>query len=104
MANLAVSRKILEALATHQQRASEYLETGGKASDKLGWNTWWSHGPICGNFNNAVVSAEPARLAAGTAIKKVSDALHGNLLEAAKKYADTDEESAKNLDKQVMDR
>jgi hypothetical protein len=104
MTKINVDTDEIDRLIDQQTTAAEKLGDVSKAAAKLGWNTGLTHGPICTHTVLAAIKAEPARLAAGVAMKKVSDDLAELLVKAKADYEGTDEGSKDALDKEMGDR
>jgi hypothetical protein len=100
---LKVDPDELTALAENQKDASATFDNVVNAADMLGFDCWTSHGVFVGAFNAAVCDLEPARRAAGGALKGQADFLAEQVDEARKRYAHTDQQHAESIEQQVLD-
>ncbi len=104
MADVAVTPEHLNKLATAQEQASTQAGTAASAAANLEVAVWVSHGVVSGASNVAFTKAAAARQKTGQAMSTASTELAGKLRTAKSVYQSTDEQSSKNIDKQVLDR
>ncbi|OMC15306.1 MULTISPECIES: ESX-1 secretion-associated protein [unclassified Mycobacterium] len=103
MADVVVTPEHLDTLATTQDKASTQAASAASAASDLEVQVWVTHGVASGASNVAFTKAASARQAAGEAMSKGSTELAKKLRTAKNVYQSTDDESGKNLNKQVLD-
>ncbi|KKC02630.1 ESX-1 secretion-associated protein [Mycobacterium nebraskense] len=103
MADVAVTPEHLANLATAQDQASTQAGTAASAASNLEVAVWVSHGVVSGASNVAFTKAAAARQKTGEAMSAASTELAEKLRTAKAVYETTDEQSGKNLDKQVLE-
>ncbi|OBG68458.1 MULTISPECIES: ESX-1 secretion-associated protein [unclassified Mycobacterium] len=104
MADVVVQPDHLAKLATNQDQASTQAATAASAADNIEISTWVSHGVISAASNLAFTKAAGARKSTGDAMSAASKQLAEKVRTAKSVYASTDDQSGKNIDKQVLDR
>jgi Excreted virulence factor EspC, type VII ESX diderm len=103
MADVVVTSEHLDTLATTQDQASTQAGAAASAASNLEVQVWVSHGVISGASNIAFAKAAAARQSTGDAMSKASTKLAEKLRIAKSVYQSTDDQSGKNLNKQVLD-
>ena len=104
MSELNVTPPYLEGLAQKHDTAKTDLGMAGEATRGIGKEVWLTHGVICGAANTAIAQAEASRSVASVGMKAVSEDLAEKLRAARGAYESTDEQTGRNIDKQVRDR
>ncbi len=104
MADVAVTPAHLDTLAAAQDQASTQAGTAASAADSLEVDVWVGHGVASWYSNLAFTKAAAARKSTGEAMGKSSTELALKLRTAKSVYQTSDEQSGKNLNKQVLDR
>lgn len=104
MADVVVTPEHLAKLATNQDQASTDAASAASAADNLEVATWVSHGVVSAASNLAFTAAADARKSTAEAMSAASKQLGEKLRTAKNVYATTDDQSSKNIDKQVLDR
>ncbi|HTX96061.1 MAG TPA: type VII secretion target [Mycobacterium sp.] len=103
MADLTVTSEHLDKLATTQDQASTQAAAAASAGSNVEVACWVTHGIVSG-ASNVSFTAAAARKKTVEAMSKASTELAGKLRTAKTAYRSTDDETGKNIDKQVLDR
>jgi hypothetical protein len=104
MADLLLSRTILETLAKNQEGAAKDAKAAADDLNGTGSDCWISHGVISGSSDGAFSTIEGIRQAAGSALSDASLKMAAKLRAARDAYTGVDSELAGNLNKQMLDR
>lgn len=102
MSDLSVTPNYLEDLAKQQDRASGEIADATKDVAGTPEKLWYDHGVLCGHTAQALKALVSDRQYTGDTMKSVSDALAGNLRQAAANYSATDSETGSALGQQVL--